>query len=122
MGTVITRTAFCPTCEKESRPWKGIQFLAYGSYRGGYYVRDATRNGIVGFTPHLFILRQVGNKGFCEVDTICAIHGCGVEYRHSKEQHKMVYGANPDKWRTVLMTIPDWNGLLTSKRDPQYYI
>lgn len=122
MGTVITRTAFCPTCEKESRPWKGAMFLVYGSYRGDYYVRVATRNGIAGFTPHLFILKRVGSTGYCEVETICAIHGCGVEYRHSKDQHKMVYGCRPDQWHSILMTIADWNALTRNKRDKQYLI
>lgn len=122
MGTIITRTAFCPVCERENRPWKGTLFLVYGSYRGDYYVRAAMRSGTVGFTPHLFILKKVGNNKMCEIETICAIHGCGIEYRHSKDQHKMVYGAIPSKWKTIFLPVADWNALIRLKRDNQFYI
>jgi hypothetical protein len=121
MGIVITRTAFCPICEQESRPWKGILFLVYGSCRDGYYVRKAIRGGIRGYTPHLFILKSVIGSN-CEVETVCCIHGCCVKYRYSKESHSMVYGVIPDKWGTQLMPITDWNALVLNKRDSQFYI
>lgn len=122
MGTVITRTGYCPQCAAENRPWKGNLFLVYGTYRGGYYVRVATRNGIKGYSPCLFILKRVGNTGYCEIETACCMHGCSVEYRHSKEEHKMVYGVRPDAWKSILMPISEWNALTTYRRDEQYFI
>lgn len=122
MQSVITRTAFCPECERSHRPWKGLKFLCYGTYRDGYYVREATRDGISGYTPHLFILERVGTDGNCTVASVCSMHGCAVEYRHSKADRAMVYGVIPDRWERVTMTIPDWNALLSNRRDPQYTV
>ncbi len=122
MSSVITRTAFCPECEKSHRPWKGIRFLCYGAHRDGYYVREALGSGVSGYTPHIFILEKVGTDGRCTVASVCSMHGCSVEYRHSNADRAMVYGIIPDRWETVTMTIADWNALRRYRRDPQYAV
>lgn len=122
MSTVITRVGFCPACKAAHRPFRGEAFLVYGSYRGGYYVREATRAGIEGYTPHLFILESVARNGTCTVSTVCAMHGCSVEYRFSKQDSKMMYGVIPDKWERIELSTGDYNALLMYRRDPYFTI
>jgi len=122
MTTIICRTGWCSQCFEAHRPQKGNYFLVYGQYRGGYYAREAMRSGISGYVPCLFMLDQVTKDGICVVSTVCCIHGCGIEYRHSKTDHKMVYGVIPDRWKTIYLPIADWNGLVMYKRDPFYMV
>lgn len=112
MSTVICRTSFCPGCEKVQRPHRHSVFLAYGSYRGKYYQREATRSGIAGYTPHLFVLKQVTTHNVCIVSMICAMKHCGVSDT----------GVDDMQWKTIFLSIADWNALVSNKRDPQYTV
>lgn len=119
MSTIICRVGFCKACFDANRPHKDSVFLVYGSYREKYYARTAMRSGTRGYTPHLFILNHVTKANVCVVEKVCAMCGCGVEYRPSKAG--MVYGVIPDKWAVDYFSIADWNALLMDmKRDRQY--
>lgn len=116
MATVITRTGYCDQCAAHQRPFKGNLFLAYGTYRAAYYVRSAKTTGIPGFVPHLFILKDIVNN-ICHIEKICCIYGCGVEILPDEKYH-----AKRDGWQPLEMSVNDWNALLMSNRDDQYYI
>lgn len=116
MATVITRTGYCEKCAAQQRPFKGNLFLAYGTHRAAYYVRSAKTTGIPGYVPHLFILKDIVNN-ICYVEKICCMYGCGVEIRSDDK-----YAAKKDDWLPIEMSIIDWNSLLMSNRDGQYYI
>lgn len=121
MSTIICRVGFCKACFDASRPHRNSIFLVYGSYREKYYARTAMRNGTCGYTPHLFILKQVTKDNVCVVEKVCAMCGCGVEYRQSKAG--MIYGVISDKWEVTYLEIKDWNALVTDmKRDVQYHV
>lgn len=121
MSTTITRVGYCPICAQEHRPKKGNTFLVYGTSREGYYVREAIRSGVEGYTPHLFILRKVTIDNVCVISTVCCLHGCSVDCRYSTEKHTLVYCVIENKWETIFMSTRDWNSLLLHmKRDKQY--
>lgn len=120
MKTIICRTGFCPVCEASHRPHKGSLFLAYGSHRGAYYVREAMKDGIQGFVPHLFILNKVTEDHICVVSTVCCCYDCGVERTTRNGQN--FYSVKEDAWKTVFMTVPDWNALTMYKRIEQYQV
>jgi hypothetical protein len=121
MATIISRVSYCPYCAAEKRPHKGSLFLVHGSYRDGYYVREAMRSGISGYVPHLFILKQVTPTLTVLVDRVCGMYCCGVEHRKN-EKGVYVYGVVPTKWEEIEMPIKDWNGLVNFKRDAQYQL
>jgi hypothetical protein len=87
----------------------------YGSYRESYYTRTALKDGIRGITPTIFILKQVTSQNVCIVDTLCGI--CGIEKKPDG-----MYGSNPQKWKTIFLSIADWNGLISYKREPCFTI
>lgn len=122
MATIICRPGFCQACYDAHRPHRDSIFLAYCSHRQKYCAKTSTRSGVIGFTPHIFILHTVTRDNICVVDKICSMHGCGVGERPSKNGG-FLYGAIPDKWETTYMSIKDWNALLLlMKRDPQYHL
>lgn len=107
MATIICRTGYCPVCESESRPHKGSIFVPYGGFREKYYDRTAIRNGVKGFTPHIYILKQVTSNGVCIVETWCTLTNCRL-FRKSEN---------------IFISIKDWNALVADfKRDPQYHL
>lgn len=119
MKTIISRIAFCPRCESEHRPWKGLMYLSYDTFHGKYVALKANQKGMEGFTPHLFILEQVVGSD-CIVSCVCSIHGCGIEYRKSDLTHDMVYGVIPQRWEKLYIPIKEWNALVGMRNDPQY--
>lgn len=121
MSTVICRTGYCQECANRHRPHKGSLFLAYGSHRGGYYVREASTDGTLGFVPHLFILKQVTKEMICIVSTVCCLYDCGVE--KIVKSGKTFYSVKKESWKTIFMSTADWNNLLLNmKGDKQYQL
>jgi len=117
---IVTRTAYCEKCAKQSRPSSGDVFVLYGSDSESYHIRQCERHvrgKDVGYTPHLFTKLKCAN-GNVIVQSVCAMDGCGV----------VVYATEDDGYEFVVqrksiyeMPIREWNALVLYK-DEEYHI
>lgn len=120
MSTIICRVGFCKACFDAKRPYRGMEFVVYGSFRKSYDTRKALRPGTVGYVPHIYVLQDHSKKDLAIVSKVCCVCGCGSAYRLSADRKVMLLRPNPDKWEITFMPMSDWHALMDLKRDRQY--
>lgn len=109
--TMLTRTAFCPRCQKVGRPSMGDLYIAYGRTSGVVYVlecEERVKAKNYGFTPHLFILTSKEGSNLV-VHKSCGMDGCGIVlYENNNGDHE--YMVNNSS--IISMTSKEWNNLV----------
>lgn len=109
---IITRHGYCPQCEHSRNPRTGQRFLAYGSTHHKYFIEEVQHNGSIGFVPHIYKGKVVGNNVIVEIS--CAMEDCGAEvdkgFMYIKE------------FRREVWTLEQWNALVLYKRDSDYQV
>lgn len=113
--TMITRLGYCEKCAKKHMPKKGQTFIAYGRSTDGYKYKKATKNGVVGLTPHLYETTTIRNdKRKVRFRRICCMEGCG-SFKEERFGKILLY-IDELKWsKTMEMEIDNWNALLNFK-------
>lgn len=119
MSTIICRVGYCLPCAKLNRPRKGHTFLGFGS-TGGYKDLKAYRDGLPGFTPHIYKLLKTQGIHVI-VDVVCAMNGCGVFSVIEPDGSPMVK-VDPSKWRREKFRFSEWNSIVMFKHDSVYSI
>lgn len=122
-GTIITRTGWCEFCAKENRPHTGQRFLAIGA-KGHYHVYHVDHvPRRYGFTPHFYRIHRVPGNGDIIYDTCCCMEDCGVYLDDNAQTHKIDFMILKDQWRRGIMSVADWNALVSRfKQDPDYFV
>lgn len=78
---MITRTAFCNTCNARNRPKKNDWFIAFGTTHDTVLIKQSHHEGTPGFTPHLIIwnVKAPLVEGKIQTIMICGMQDCGVK-------------------------------------------
>ena len=121
METIITRTGYCPLCERSRSPRGGQLFLSFGSTHG-YHVSTADYNGVIGMVPHIFKGKRVGENMIVYIS--CAMYECGVDKRlhESSTDEFPCWYYYVKEFRREIWTIEQWNALVLYKHDSDYFI
>jgi hypothetical protein len=122
MSITICRVGFCKACFDAKRPYRGAEFVVYGSFRKSYDTRKAMRPGTIGYTPHIFVKHDHSKGDICTISKVCCMCGCGCSYRLSADNKVMLLRPVVDKWEIIFMPMSDWNALVDLKRDRQYHL
>ena len=124
----ITRTGFCPDCERVRRPKAGDRFALLGGSGNTHIRRARIYQGCkAGYTPHLFRLIKADIKGVTYEST-CLMDGCGIKIKTDVtidiQLGKEVKTITPVtvKTETLVCSIKDWNALVSRWIDTDYYI
>lgn len=112
---IITRVGFCIECANAQRPKTGQQFLAYGSTSNKFHVLKAERNGKLGFVPHIYKAKFVGDNVI--VEKSCGMYPCGVERQFVKDGYGGHWYYFVRSYERVIWTLETWNALVMLKHD-----
>lgn len=120
-NTTICRVGYCELCAKEGRPHTGNQYLVIGA-TGYYHVYEAKRIAQrYGYCPHLYRIVKIINDDVI-VDMCCSMYECGVYRKPNAVDQCWDYMPIKDQWRRTIISLPDWNALVSYKHDWQYEI
>ncbi len=116
MKTIITRTSWCPHCNKAQRPRTGNFFVVKGK---DWHILKASHIGNTGFVPTLYkLVKVVGDN--IQYEKMCAMNNCGVEVFHVPSTG--LYDYRLGEWERGTMTIEAWNAMCKYKKDLDYHI
>lgn len=118
MQHIITRVGHCPLCVLTKSPRTDQAFLAYGSTSKKYNVLYAERNGRIGYTPHIYKGKIVGDNVI--VEKVCAMYGCGVDRK--PEIDHWFYFTKSDAWTREIWTLKTWQALIDLKHNDFTYM
>lgn len=110
---LITRVGFCPKCSKAGSPKTGQSFIVFGANSQSYKGKLALRNGVTGFTPHIYEFNRSMDKTVY-YNKICCMCGCG-SYLTTEGDKKFIY-LNDEKWEDCYTTLSNWNALVLFKK------
>ncbi len=114
--TIITRTGFCPLCEKAGHPKSEQMFVSYS--KGEWKVRYSLHNGVPGFTPHIYRAKLFQENVIVYIS--CGIWECGfINYSFNNNK---VYNVILTHTRREIWTIKQWKDLISYNRDQDYMI
>lgn len=116
--TAISRIMYCPNCYNEGYPRTGELFILWGSRRRYFFIQEAQRKGVRGFTPHILTYIGLDEKGLAKIEVTCGMNGCGVNISQSKTGYNFAIKSK----RFMRLPVPDWNCLQFLKDDPQFEI
>ena len=108
----LCRTQYCPKCAANSRPYMGDIFVLYGRTSESIFTgecQDRVKSRDYGFTPHLLTVldRDLKNKQVV-VQSICAMHGCGITLYETDGNyefvvnHKSIYQLSLKQWNDLV--------------------
>ena len=102
--TMISRVGFCEHCFHLRKPRTNQVYCVIGA-TGTYHLYYADRNGVIGFTPHIYdLLKVVGTNVVYR--KICVMDSCGLDIDTTGE-----FWLEKDHWQRGIMTIECWNAL-----------
>jgi hypothetical protein len=110
---IFTATMYCPSCAEKGRPCGNDEFVTFGGTRKQFVAYPQTRDGVVGYTPHLIFLQQRLSKDSLFY-RVCGIVGCGVLLGKDNFQHVIC--------ETDRLAHNEFKALRMFKRDHQYEI
>lgn len=114
----ITRTHYCESCARAYRPHAGDVFVVQGSTGEQHVKRARMFEGVVrGYTPHLLTLKKTldGNVVY---DSVCLMNNCGIKLLPTEDSYMI---SVQERYRHVV-SIKDWNALVTRWKDTDYEI
>lgn len=114
---VISRTYFCEHCHEAGRPDNGNTFAVQQGTHGNTIVLTAEsvnrRNTPHGYTPHFMQVKKATPDEVI-VTTVCGIIGCGCTLVPDiNELGQEEYRVEVTKRNEIIMTLKDWNALVT---------
>lgn len=117
----ICRVGYCEWCAKENRPHTGQMFVAIGS-AWHYHVYEAQRIAPrYGFTPYLYRVHKVIGENVV-VDYVCSMNECGSTILWNDDRQRWWFTIPGENWGRTILSLSDWNSLVTYKRDLDYFI
>jgi len=108
----VTRVGYCPHCANSRSPRTGQQFIAFGSTSNEYHVLEAIRNGMIGYTPHIY-KAKFRNDGKVNIQKSCGMYECGVD-RQWRGSYWYYY---VKEFTHEVWTLETWNALVLLKHD-----
>jgi hypothetical protein len=123
--STISRVGFCEKCFKRGSPHNGEYYCVVGDKN--IYVKIAKNAKIFnqGFVPHFYLLLKVIGQNVVYKRS-CSIHNCGghvtiTEGVDENGQQVEVCTWTFDEFQRGIMTIEQWNALITYK-DKSYHL